>query len=113
MSYDVIGVRTDGSVIRNLKRWKKAPNDMQLFEWGHKRACAVVIRFWPSKKGWMPLDIREAAIIVGARYGRQSGAMYTRLVRGHRGRVFPSEDAAVMYALSMLQTQHAFDFARQ
>lgn len=59
------------------------------------------------------VSIREAAIIVGVRYGRQSGAMYTRLVRGHRGRVFPSEDAAVMYALSMLQTQHAFDFARQ
>lgn len=111
MAYDVIGVRADGTVITQRGRWDRAPKDGWLFSWARqqKHKCDVVIRYWPSKKGWVPLDIRRATVAAPA----PGASGFSKLVGAVRGPVFPSEDAAIMYAIAALAAQGEFDFARQ
>ena len=111
MSYDVVGVRADGTTVEHRGAWSRAPKDLWLFNWGRSwhRRCDVVIRYWPSKKGWVPLDIRRATVAAPA----PGASGFSKLVGAVRGPVFPSEDAAIMYAIAALSVQGEFDFARQ
>jgi len=97
MAYDVIGIRADGTVVEHRKQWSRAPNDARLVNWGQRWACAVVIRYWPSKKGWIPLDIREVRLV------RPVHGDYFMVVGARRGPVLPTEEAATMFAIHKLQ----------
>lgn len=71
-----------------------APSENWLCEWGKARRCDFVIRYFPSRKGWRVLDIRNASSwqMPGVRR-----PMWTGMICGKR--YFPTEDAAVMAAL--------------
>lgn len=103
--YKLIGVRADGTIVETRNPLQKSPGDAFLCQWGFNRKCAVVIRFWPSLKGWRALDIRAAR--EGApHYSPNGGHSYPRWVGQVRGkRVFPNEDAAVMHAMFILGRQ--------
>lgn len=74
-----------------------APNDAWMVQWAMLKKMQFVTRYWPSRKGWMVIDCRKA-IKVGWR------GNFTQIV-GHsrmNDRVFPHENAAVMFAMSLL-----------
>ena len=101
--YKLIGVRTDGTTVETKNPLQKSPGDPFLCEWGKNRDCAVVIRFWPSLKGWRVLDIRNAHETPPM---QGPHGPYPRWVGQKRGkRVYPNEDAAVMHAMIILGRQ--------
>lgn len=76
-----------------------APPENYLCSSGARRKAAAVIRFFPSRKGWVVLDIREAVTVGINVPGR--GPLIT--YKGQRrSKPFPNEDAAVMYAMALL-----------
>lgn len=93
--YEVIGVARGGTVIEHKLGKLGAPPENWLCAWGKAKGCAFVIRYFPSKKGWRVLDIRNAT-------GRQAAGgrgfqMWQGQVRGTR--YWPNKDAAIMYAI--------------
>lgn len=90
--YRIIGLR--GQHIVEGKR-RGSPAESWLCHWGKERRCDFVIRYFPSRKGWRVLDIREAtctSINMGRRVDVWRGQK-----RGQR--YWPNADAAVMAAL--------------
>lgn len=93
-SYRVVFVRRGGT----QKFWHtaKAPKTEWMLERGKNNAALFAIRYWPSKKGWRVLDMRDAQSFIVPM------ALHTKWT-GHRfvEKIFPSEDAAVMYAITL------------
>lgn len=98
--YKLVGLRRDGSTVEQLNLPR--PTDAKMCAWGKRRGCVMVFRYWPSKKGWTALNIHNAQEFVRTgRLGRYSE--WTGAVRGTR--VYPTEDAAVMHVLAILNSQ--------
>lgn len=95
-AYKVIGVtahRTEEIM------HKGAPTEQWMVRWGKRRRVAAVIRFYPSRKGWRVLDIRNAIEIEFKGKGRFWKG------QGHSTRYYPNEDAAVMAAMHYIAAQ--------
>lgn len=84
-----------GAQVRRIAR-EGAPDDRWLCDKAIRYQAAFAIRYRPTLKGWVVLDTRNAVHIVHAPHGRNY-KVYDGHVRINR--VFPTEDAAVMYAL--------------
>jgi len=93
-AYQVVFVRRGGTT--KVWRTAKAPKTEWMLERGKNNAALFVVRYWPSKKGWRVLDMREAQSF------QMPGLSYAKWV-GHRHleTIFPSEDAAVMAAITL------------
>jgi hypothetical protein len=92
--YKIVMVRHAGS-IKTYNR-SLAPDTTWMLEFGKRNASKFVTRFWPSKKGWRVLDMRNAQNFTtnGAGYPMWVGWRYLPTI-------FPSEEAAVMAAISL------------
>lgn len=77
-------------------RTAKAPKTEWMLERAQVHKALFVTRYWPSKKGWRLLDVRQAQAF------QHPGASYVKWV-GHRflDTIFPSEEAAVMAGFSL------------
>jgi hypothetical protein len=98
--YKIVGV-SHGKEARQQRGG--APTESWMIEWGRGRGVDFVIRYFPSRKGWRVLDIRNAKPI------DLGGSWKTRRVKAYRGqargmRYWGSEDAAIMAALSGLDS---------
>lgn len=97
--YQVVFVRRGGTT--KVWRTTKAPRTEWMLECGKNNAALFVVRYWPSKKGWRVLDMREAQSFTHQQnqWGKNRYVTWT----GHRmlETIFPSEDAAVMAAISL------------
>lgn len=97
-SYVMTGIR--GTRVVKSKGRSKPPTDVQMAVWGKERGLNFVLRFWPSKKGWMALDIRNAQVFDRA---TQRGTRYPSVVGHIRGtRVYPNEESAVMHLMAVM-----------
>ena len=76
-----------------------APNDAYLCRRGKTAHAAFAIRYFPSKKGWVVLDIRQA---VEVSLIAQNHPIKT--FRGHvrLPKLYPTADAAIMVAMHKL-----------
>jgi len=70
-----------------------APKESFLLSRGQARRAAFVARYWPSKKGWRVVDIRQAKCVEvgggGRKFPKWSGHRYLDTI-------FPGEVAATM-----------------
>lgn len=90
--YKLIGVapsRTTSTQHRN------APTNHQMAAYADRNGLHFVIRYYPTRKGWMVLDVRNRRRM--DLHNRKSVWVSKSLAR--HPRVFPSEDAAVMWAM--------------
>lgn len=92
--YQIVFVRCGG--VHRSARVSKAPRTEWMLERGKRYGALFVIRYWPSKKGWRVLDMRKAQSF-------QFGSTGHTEWMGHRHlkTIFPSEDAAVMAAITL------------
>lgn len=92
--YRIVGVASG-----YCREWTctKAPSDALLCTYGRRTNVDFMIRYFPSKKGWVVLDIRKALPL-----GAGSHQWWSGQVRWEK--VFPSEDAAVMVAMHQTGT---------
>ena len=93
MSYELIGVTGAGDLIAAPKRFANAPNNTQIGKFAAKNRCAFVMRYYPSRKGWMISDTRTM-VEIRVNGGR---SMTYKFLRGHI--VYPSREAAEMVLL--------------
>lgn len=91
--YDIIAIRADGTTAA----WKHrgAPGDDVLCTFGHRKKAQVVARYFPSRKGWLLLDIRNIVPVQMA--GRNVWRNHARVPK-----VFATVDGAIMYAIAKL-----------
>jgi hypothetical protein len=94
--YTVVGIYPGGTKEHKMLG---APNVGRLCDFAATRKCGFVTRFYPSKKGWRVLDVRNAA-----RVQVPSGRTFWQ-GEVHHTRVFPTVDAAVMWAMHQYGTQ--------
>jgi hypothetical protein len=94
-TYKVLGVSSKRVVERTRSG---APQERWLISWGKSHHVDFVIRYLPSKKGWRVLDIRAALEV-----GPAGGLRFYTGQRRHP-RYWPSEDAAVMFAMAQTGT---------
>lgn len=93
-SYRVIGVAANRIVETTMQG---APGPSRFCAWAKKLRLDLVVRYYPSKRGWMVSDVRKA----------RKATLVAREIWLSRSikrfdRVFPNEDSAVMWA--MIQT---------
>lgn len=100
LHYKIVGVAPNRVVEGAAPRG--APSDFYLCAWGKRRSADFVIRYFPSKKGWAALDIRHA---VRSQALNQLTAFWFGQ-RRHQA-YFPTEDAAVMWAMHHCGTEVA------
>lgn len=99
--YKIIGV----GPARVIERKKNgAPAEGWLCEFGKKNSVPMVIRYYPSRKGWRILDLRRAQCfgVNGRAFNIWKGQ-----VRGQR--YWPTEDAAIAVAMHVLGYQPITD----
>lgn len=72
-----------------------APSDGEMTVWGKVKRVDIVTRYYPTKKGWLLLDIRKAMQV-----GSHNKRFWVGQQRGER--VYPSMDAAIMHAIAIL-----------
>lgn len=97
-NYVMTGIR--GTRVEKSRGRNKPPTDVQMTVWGKERGLHFVIRFWPSRKGWMALDIRAAQVFDRS---SRAGFKFSNVVGHIRGtRVYPSEEAAVMHLMAVM-----------
>ena len=90
-----------------IHRHRGAPGDSWMCSFGKKRGAQFAIRYFPSKKAWIALDIRKAVETSG--YGRNGQKWWVGQKRIPRQ--FPTEDAAVVYVIAVTATQPELDLA--
>lgn len=97
--YRVTFMRAFGDPKEAVRMYKLAPSESVLAAYGRGRTGRwdLAIRYYPSRKGWMIIDLRNAH--------------KKPLMSGHRGywtgtrrspKAYPNEDAAVMKAMYIL-----------
>lgn len=93
MKYQIVIILPGGGT--KLRGWGSAPTDSMIIKWAVNLKGVAVTRYFPSKKGWVLIDVRAAV------YGGPSGVGGHGFWSGHKRleRVFPSQEAAVMYAM--------------
>ena len=95
-TYKIIGVYADG----RTRVWTRrgAPDDAWLCSRGTAYRCDAMVRYMPSRKGWTVTAVRHAQQVMPL------GSNYSKWVGHSRSpRIFPTEEAAVMFAIHMLQ----------
>lgn len=92
--YKLIGVSSARIVEWTVER---APSEGAMCRWAETRSASFVIRYFPSRKAWRWLDVRQAKAFPIP--GRTCKAW-----RGQKrgARWFPNEDAAVMHCMALL-----------
>jgi hypothetical protein len=92
--YEIIYLTAHGMI---HKKHSGAPSEQWLISTGKRSRAQFVIRYFPSRKGWRILDVRNVSehAFTGSRRLTWSGQ-----VRGDR--YWPNKDAAIMYALHKL-----------
>ncbi len=91
--YHIIGVK--GTEVRTGVH-EGAPSESWLCAWGMRRQVDFVIRYFPSRKGWRVLDIRDVISVMPSPHSARM--FYT----GQRhSKFYGTEDAAVMVAIHM------------
>ena len=96
-TYKIIGVHADG----RTRVWSKlvgAPNDAWLCSRGTSYKCGAMVRYMPSRKGWTVTDVRHAQHVIPLNFSYSKWVGYSRSPR-----IFPTEEAAVMFAIHILQ----------
>ncbi len=93
-TYKILIVKP-GRVIERIHQG--APAESKLIKWGTSLKATAVIRYFPSRKGWRVLDVRNAQFFSSA---NQREGHWIGQVRGKK--YYETEDAAVMVALHML-----------
>lgn len=95
-TYKIIGVCADG----RTRFWTRvgAPNDAWLCSRGTAFKCGAMIRYMPSCKGWVVTDVRHAqhVTLLTTSYSKWIGHIRSK-------HVFPTEEAATMFAIHKLQ----------
>ena len=98
LPYRMVAVAPNATFTRNVQN---APTPAQIATFAEIRSAHFVVRYYPSKKGWMVTDVRQRREI-NLRQGRT--VWDTRSLVRHP-KVFPSEDAAVMWAMHHTGTE--------
>ena len=99
-SYVVVAMRATGSVRQIERTFKSAPSEAVLARTfrgrGRDQDYDLAIRYYPSRKGWMIVDLRNA-------YKKQlvSGREYWTGTR-RSPKAYPNEAAAIMKAIYIL-----------
>lgn len=107
--YTVWALMQDGSVHHRL--FKGPPTDSMMIKWakGDPRGYPAsrvpagwfLVRYYPSRKGWKVIDIRQARLVTKAENPNVS--WYAGVQRGTR--LYPSPDAAIMHVLAVAYQQ--------
>lgn len=94
-TYKVLAIRKGGRV--TTRAFKGKPSESAMFAWAKEHGCSFVSRYYPSRKGWRLIDLREAQNfnVPGQKYSIWKG-----FVRGDR--YYPTEDGAIMHAIAIL-----------
>jgi hypothetical protein len=104
--YVVVALRAAGEPTQIEHMFRGAPSDARLASWCRQRSQPydVVVRYFPSRKGWLVLDMRNVSVRIGPNPG--SPVYWHGIQRSTR--VYATESAAVMKAMYMLHppTQH-------
>lgn len=87
--YKIHGVAHDGKVFEHFHNG--SPPESYMLGLADRRKYVAVIRYFPSKKGWVVWDTRRLQAFKQRTFTRWSG--FTRLDRR-----FPNEDSAIMAA---------------
>lgn len=95
-TYRIIGVMPGGRVVEG--RRTGAPQESWTLEWAKRKQAAMVIRYFPSRKGWRILDVRQAQSF--AMGGSRMAVKWTGHVRGQR--YYPTPESAIMVAIHKL-----------
>ncbi len=97
--YRVTAIRAGGGTI--TREFKGAPSEIKMFPWAvATHNAAFVVRYYPTKKGWIIHDFRRANPIVKS---DGIGRNYPELVGVVRSKkTYATEDAAVMVAIHLL-----------
>lgn len=106
-NYVVVALRAAGDVRQIERTFKGAPPDSRLaqaFRGGTNR-YDLAVRYFPSRKGWMIIDMRNAFY----KYTRSDLPYWTGTKRSKR--VYPSESAAVVKAIYMLNAPEQIEFS--
>lgn len=96
--YTVVAIRASGSVRQTERTFNGAPSEAKLasvFRGGVEK-YDLAIRYYPSRKGWVIIDLRNATI-----KELQSGRQYWTNTR-RSSKTYPNESAAVMKAIYIL-----------
>lgn len=97
-SYVVVAMRATGDVRQIERTFKSAPSEALLARTfrGGPNKYDLAIRFYPSRKGWMIVDLRNA-------HKKQlvSGREYWTGTR-RSSKAYPNEAAAIMKAIYIL-----------
>jgi hypothetical protein len=99
--YTVIAIRGGTDEPRQMERFfPKVPPDGVLAKWTRDRKGKfdLVVRYYPSKKGWRILDMRTAQILIPFKGDRTP---YWGTIKRSK-KVYASEAAAIMTAIYML-----------
>jgi hypothetical protein len=85
-----------GGEVKRSKDYRKAPQTRTVVGFVLSRKALFGTRYFPSRKGWMLYDCRQA-VKVPLPYPQH--ADYVGWQRSER--VYPTEDAAVMHAIAL------------
>lgn len=86
----MVGIRR-GETHAKLSPRPGAPSEAEMIGWAKDLGCGFVGRYYPTRKGWLALDIREVREV--------SYRRFTNYSRGRR--IYPSESAMVMHILAI------------
>lgn len=97
--YPVVYIDPNGRCWRTV--FRGSPDTRYVLERGQDKRAHYAVRFWPSKRGYRVLDMRDAKNLMP-----DVRATFSRWV-GHRwsDRIYPNEDAAVMHCMAILNSQ--------
>lgn len=80
-----------------------APSDVQMSGFALCHGASMATRYFPSRKGWLLYDLRTARTTAGGGTGNWRKLVgHTRLKR-----TYPTEEAAVMHAMTILSREAA------
>lgn len=96
--YKLIGI-SSGKWQYSKRGFDKAPQTHQMITWGRRVRAWFVVRYYPSRKGWMATDIREVFEREMLVHGRKL-KVWAGEKRGKR--VYPTEDAAIMHLMTVM-----------
>lgn len=87
--YRVVGIRPHGAEVARV--FQGAPSETIMADWARRNGCVFVTRYYPSRKGWLVLDLRHLDFVLSASHSYRKAVGIRRLKR-----TYPSEAAAMM-----------------
>lgn len=106
-AYEVTALRAFGSPASMTRTFRGAPSDTKVAAYfrGKTTPFDLAVRYYPSRKGWMIIDMRHAVLVTTP---TGDGPFWRGLDR--HPKVYPSEEAAIMKAIHMLHPPVQLDF---